>query len=62
MFNLSLILHLFIGSTIAGRAMIAALTMGYDTLMPVMWSAIAGFVLSFPLSYLIAKKLYESGS
>ena len=62
MFRLSLILHLFIGSTIAGSAMIAALTMGYDTLTPVMWSAIAGFILSFPVSYLVAKKLYESGA
>ncbi|MBR9841671.1 MAG: DUF4229 domain-containing protein [Rhodobacteraceae bacterium] len=62
MFRLSLILHLFIGSTIAGSAMIAVLTMGYDTMTPVMWSALIGFVVSFPLSYLIAKKLYESGA
>lgn len=62
MFRLSLILHLFIGSTIAGSAMIAALTMGYDTMVPVMWSAIAGFVASFPVSYWVAKKLYETGA
>ncbi|MCW9042628.1 MAG: DUF4229 domain-containing protein [Pseudopelagicola sp.] len=62
MFRLSLILHLFIGSTIAGSAMVVALTMGYDTLMPVMWSAIVGFIASFPVSYLVAKKLYESGA
>lgn len=42
--------------------MIAVLTMGYDTMTPVMWSALIGFVVSFPLSYLIAKKLYESGA
>ncbi len=62
MFRLSLILHLFIGSTIAGSAMVVALTMGYDTLTPVMWSAIVGFIVSFPVSYLVAKKLYEMGT
>lgn len=59
MFRLSLILHLFIGSTIAGSAMIVALVSGYDTLYPVALSALVGFFISFPVSYLVAKKLYE---
>lgn len=60
MFRLSLILHLFIGSTLAGSAIIVALVTGNDTLNPIVIAGVAGFLLSFPVSYLVAKKLYES--
>ena len=36
MLRIALIFHLFIGTTLAGVAMVAALTMGYDTLQPVL--------------------------
>lgn len=57
MLPLTLLLHIFIGSTLAGSAVIAALVMGYGTLIPILVAAVLGFVLAFPVSYLIAKRL-----
>jgi len=59
MLRLGLILHLFIGSTLSGSAVIAALTMGYDTLYPILIAALLGFIAAFPVTYLVTKKLYE---
>lgn len=60
MVRLALILHIFIGSTFAGSAIIAALVMGLDTLYPIVISALAGFILSMPVSYMIARNLYDA--
>ncbi|MET4129040.1 CTP synthetase [Roseovarius sp. MBR-6] len=60
MFRLGLILHLFIGSTLAGSAVIAALVMGFDTLYPIMIAAALGFVVAVPVTWLVTKKLYET--
>lgn len=54
---LALILHLFIGSTIAGAAVIAVLSLGYGTLMPIAIAGIAGLLVSFPVSWLIARRI-----
>lgn len=58
MFRLALILHLFIGSTLAGSAVVAALASGYDTLMPILIAAAVGFVAAIPVSAIVAKKIY----
>lgn len=58
MLRLSLILHLFIGSTLAGSAVIAALLIGQDTLRPILIAAALGFIAAFPVSYIVARKLY----
>ena len=60
MFRLALILHIFIGATVAGTAIIAALVIGQDTLAPIAIAGIAGFIAAFPVSYVIARKLYEA--
>ena len=60
MLRLGFILHLFIGSTLAGSAVVAALTMGYDTMQPVIWAAVIGFVAAFPVTYFVTRKLYEN--
>lgn len=57
MLRLALILHLFIGSTLAGSAVVAALTMGLDTLQPILVAAALGFVLSIPVTWMVARKL-----
>ena len=54
---LTLILHLFIGSTLAGIGVIAVLTAGYGTLMPILWAALAGFVIAIPVSILVSRAL-----
>ena len=59
MLRLGLILHLFIGSTLSGSAVIAALVMGQDTLKPILSAALLGFIAAFPVSYIVARKLYE---
>ena len=59
MLRLSLILHLFIGSTLSGSAVIAALLMGKDTLRPILIAALLGFIAAVPVSYIVAKKLYD---
>lgn len=60
MFRLSMILHLFVGSTIAGSAIVAALVAGMDGYRLISMIAVIGFLVSFPVSYVIAKKLYEA--
>lgn len=60
MFRLALILYVFIGTTFAGSAMIAALAAGFDTTQPVILSSALGAVLAIPVAYLVAKALYQS--
>ncbi|SLN75207.1 CTP synthetase [Ruegeria meonggei] len=57
MLPLMLIVHIFLGSTLAGSAVIAVLSMGYTTLTPILIAAGAGFVAAFPASYLVARKM-----
>ena len=46
-------------SPLAGSAVIVALTLGYDTTVPVLASAAIGFVAAFPVSWAVAKKLAQ---
>lgn len=57
MLPLTLILHIFIGSTLAGSAVIAALASGYDTLQPILIAAAVGFVASIPVSWYVARQI-----
>ena len=59
MLRLGFILHLFIGSTLAGSAVIAALVMGHDTMAPILIAAAIGFVAAFPVTYVVTRKLLE---
>ncbi|MAU50799.1 MAG: CTP synthetase [Roseovarius sp.] len=60
MLRLAFILHLFIGSTLAGSAVVAALVMGQDTLRPILIAAALGFAAAFPVTWMVTKKLYET--
>lgn len=57
MFQLFLIIHIFIASTLAGIGVILALTFGLDTLTPLLVAAATGFVIAFPVSWTVAKKI-----
>lgn len=59
MFRLASILYSLIGTTLAGTAIIAVLVTGYDTLMPIVVAAAVGAVVALPISYLVAKRLYD---
>lgn len=56
---LTLILHIFIGSTLAGTAIVAALVSGFDTLQPILIAAAIGFLASIPVSWIVARKIMD---
>ncbi|SHK91321.1 hypothetical protein SAMN05444414_102241 [Roseovarius marisflavi] len=60
MLQLGFILHLFIGSTLAGVAVISALVMGHDTMTPILIAAALGFLIAIPVTILVTKMLYEN--
>lgn len=60
MTRLALMLYIFIGSTLAGSAMVAALATGYGTTMPLIISAAVGAVAGIPISAMVAKALYNA--
>ena len=57
MFRLATMLYALIATTIAGSFIIAALTAGYDTLIPILIAAGLGAVLSLPVSVYVAKAI-----
>ncbi|GGH22743.1 hypothetical protein SAMN05444007_102203 [Cribrihabitans marinus] len=57
MLPLTLIIHIFLGSTPAGSAVIAVLAMSYATLTPILISAVAGIVAALPISVHVARRL-----
>ena len=57
MFRLASILYSLIATTLAGTAVIAVLTAGYDTLVPIIAAAIAGALLALPVSYYVAREI-----
>lgn len=60
MLRLASILFSLISTTLMGTAVIVALTMGWDTLSPILWAAALGFVVALPISWFVAKQIYEN--
>ena len=60
MLRLASMLYSLIGTTLAGTAIVAALVMGQDTLQPILVAAIVGFVAALPVTYVIARKIYNA--
>ena len=60
MTRLAGILFSLISTTLMGVAVVAALTMGLDTLKPILVAAAVGFVLALPVTWVIAKKVAEA--
>lgn len=56
------ILFSLISTTLMGTAVVVALTMGQDTLKPILVSAAIGFVAAIPITWYIAKKIMEEFS
>lgn len=55
--RLMMILFSMVATTLMGVGVIIALTTGFVTLKPILLAAGIGFVLAFPVSWLIAKQL-----
>jgi predicted PurR-regulated permease PerM len=57
MTRLTLILFSMISTTLMGTGIVVALTMGMDTLTPILVAAALGFVLAIPVSWLVARQI-----
>lgn len=62
MLALTLIIHIFLGSTLAGSAIVLALVMGFDTALPIVTAGVVGFLVGFPVSWIVAKRLSAKAS
>jgi hypothetical protein len=54
---LAFILHLFIGSTFAGTAVIGALVTGNDAPTTILAAAAVGYIVATPVTLLVARHL-----
>ena len=61
MFRIALLLFSMIATTLAGSAIVVALTMGYDTLIPVLAAAAMGFVAAIPVTWAVARQIAGRG-
>jgi predicted PurR-regulated permease PerM len=59
MFRLMMILHAVVATTLMGIGVTAVLAAGMDGMQPIVIAAAAGFVLGFPVSWLIARKITQ---
>jgi len=57
MTRLTLFLFSMISTSLMGTALVIALTMGMDTLTPILIAAALGFVLAIPASWLVARQI-----
>ena len=57
MFGLVSLLHVFIGSCLAGVAIVAALVSGYASFWILIGGAILGYIIAIPVSVVIARVL-----
>lgn len=59
MFRLASVLYSLISTSLAGTLIIAVLVAGYGTLSPILIAAALGFVLAAPVSWVVARKIYN---
>ena len=57
MTRLTLVLFSIISTSLMGTGLVIALTMGLDTLAPILIAAAIGFVLAIPVSWLVARQI-----
>jgi len=62
MIRLASILYSIIATTLSGSLIVAALTMGYDTLMPILIGAGVGAILAVPVSVVVARAIVRETS
>jgi predicted PurR-regulated permease PerM len=57
MTRLTLVLFSMISTSLMGTAIVVALTLGLDTLTPIVVAAALGLVLAIPASWLVARQI-----
>jgi len=55
--RLTFMLHFMIGTALMGTFVTIALAMGYGTSRAILGAALAGFVVSVPVSWFVARKI-----
>ncbi len=60
MFRLASILYAMAGTVLAGSCIIAALTMGYDTLPYIVGAAAIGAIIGLPVAWFVAKAIQNN--
>ncbi|WP_417243339.1 CTP synthetase [Celeribacter sp.] len=53
------ILFSLISTTLMGVGVVVALTIGMDTLKPILVAAAIGFVVSIPVTWIVSKKIVD---
>lgn len=61
MLRLATILYSLIATAIAGSAVIAVLAAGMVTGIAIISAAVAGAIIAAPVTWLVAKRLYNGG-
>jgi predicted PurR-regulated permease PerM len=61
MFRIALLLFSMIATTLAGSAVVVALTIGQDTLHPILTAAAVGFLLAVPVTWIVARQVAARG-
>lgn len=56
---LMVVLHLFIGATLAGVGLVVALVTGLDSAWVLGGAVLGGFVLAFPVAWVVARALRD---
>lgn len=59
MFRLASLIYALVGPTLAGSLIVASLSMGLDTLQPILVAAAIGFLAGLPVAWAIAGKLLK---
>lgn len=59
MLRLASLLFSLIATSLAGTGVIIVLVAGYGTLTPILIAAATGFVLAAPVSWAVARQLYN---
>ena len=57
MIRLALTLFSMIATSLAGIGVIVVLTLGHDTLVPILIGAAVGFFVAIPVTWIVAKKI-----
>lgn len=60
MSRLFMILYSMIGTSLAGSAVVAALTLGMDTLRPIVIAAALGAALAVPVAWVVARRITDA--
>lgn len=60
MLRLAMVLFSLIATSLMGSAVVVVLSMGYDTMTPILGAVAVGFIAALPVSWGVARAIYTS--